>query len=121
MLMSIYEMREFGVPVPKRLLASKSRWVGHLEIKERSDDGLHRTVVTARLWRQDRTYLALELYEPMFVWMNDDRMVIKGFDRRRVGENMVEYAQSWLCLLGDHRLDEPAADAHAPYSYNKRR
>jgi hypothetical protein len=41
------------------------------------------------------------LYEPRLLWMNEDKFVLTGFERIGTGDNAADYAQSWLCKLGD--------------------
>lgn len=121
MFVTVYEMRSFGVAVPKRLLATQTRHVGHLAIKERRDDGHFRTITTARLWSADGSALIAELYDPAFVWVNEGRMMIKGFEKRRIKDEDVDYAQSWLCILGDRFIDDGESSERGPHSFNKRR
>ena len=40
------------------------------------------------------------LYEVHILWMNEQRMALTGFERVQEGGKIVDYAQSWICLLG---------------------
>ena len=61
--------------------------------------GLHRQVKIAR-HTSALGQILKEIVDPYIVWPNDEKFVLTGFERRRVGEHLVDYAQSWLCMIG---------------------
>lgn len=47
----------------------------------------------------------LTLYEAHLLWMNGDRFCLTGFERKQVDGNIVDFAQSWICALGEKKYD----------------
>jgi len=91
-------MRKHGVAVPKYELKNQVDWQGNLMILDGRDEGLNRTVKTARLALDGSGERRIEvLFEPHIVWMNEDRFTLQGFERVLQEGKIVEYAQSWLC------------------------
>lgn len=95
----IFEMRAFGIEVPRRRVMDGTRHEGELTIATVTDHGLHRPVSVARLRALGQTQIMMELVEPRILWMEQDRFVLTGFERKRNQAGMkVDYAQSWLCM-----------------------
>lgn len=93
-------MRRQGVAVPKYALKDQVAWYGELVVLDVRDDGVNRTIKTARLAdlsvAQKRTDV---LFDPHLIWMNEGRFTLQGFERVIEGGQIVEYAQSWLCTV----------------------
>jgi hypothetical protein len=96
----VTKMRRTGVDLPKWSLRETAPTLGVLEVLDVRDDGAGRTVKVARLTagigptrRQDT------LYEPHLIWMSEGRFTLAGFERVQVNSQVVNYAQSWLCVI----------------------
>jgi hypothetical protein len=95
------KMREAGVVLPKYALRDQPRQAGDLSILDVRDDGVNRSIKTARLVYQGFSGPRMELlYEPHIVWMNENRFTLQGFERVAHDGKVIEYAQSWLCDTG---------------------
>lgn len=95
----IFQMRAYGIEVPRRRVLDGTRYEGDLSIGTVTDQGMHRPVCVARLRELDGTQIKIELVEPRILWMEQDRFVLTGFERIRNQAGMkVDYAQSWLCM-----------------------
>jgi hypothetical protein len=71
---------------------------GMLEVLDVRDDGVGRTVKVARLTAGIGPTRRQEiLYEPHLIWMSAGRFTLAGFERVQAGDQVVNYAQSWLC------------------------
>lgn len=46
----------------------------------------------------------MDLYDPHVIWINEERMVLAGFERVEQEGRIIDYAQSWLCLIGPKEL-----------------
>src|SRR5450830_1014006 len=100
MKVSIYQMRRHGVRIPKHALSREVAQDGELSINMTQDNRLNRVSKTAKLTdtRYGGTY---ELMDVDILWANEENFVLSGFEqyKNEAGE-IVDYAQSWLCLLG---------------------
>jgi hypothetical protein len=76
--------------------------MGRLEIKDTTDQGLHRMAKVARFFYAEEGCGSPDLlYDPVILWWKDGRCVISGFERLRNNKDeKVDYAQSWLCFVG---------------------
>lgn len=64
------------------------------------DEGLNRQIRIAKHVREEALSKTIDvLYEPHIIWMNADRFTLAGFERVLAGENIIHYAQSWLCSI----------------------
>lgn len=96
---SVVRMRILGIALPKRELGRQAPQWGNVEVIETRSEDLNRSVRYARL------SLALEksreerLYDPVLLWMHDDRFVLTGFERIKGNHGVVDYAQSLLCCV----------------------
>lgn len=43
--------------------------------------------------------------EAHLLWMNGDRFCLTSFERKQVDGNIVDFAQSWICALGEQKYD----------------
>jgi hypothetical protein len=94
-------MRQSGVMIPKEALQREGEARGDLSIMDTRENGLNRVVKLAQLHRGGEGPGAVEtLYEPHLLWMNEDRFVLTGFERKNQDGQLVDYAQSWLCKIG---------------------
>lgn len=102
MQVSIYQMRRHGVCIPRRALSREVATDGELSINVTRDNRLNRISKTAKL--HSRYGTTMELMDAEVLWMNEDNFVVTGFQpyQNDAGE-IVDYAQSWLCLIGDGR------------------
>lgn len=93
-------MRRAGVDLPKWSLRETVPTLGVLEVLDVRDDGVSRTVKVARLTAGIGPTRRQEmLYEPHLIWMSEGRFTLAGFERIQVDGQVVNYAQSWLCML----------------------
>ncbi|RFB73805.1 hypothetical protein DZB54_05895 [Herbaspirillum sp. 3R-3a1] len=93
-------MRRHGVRIPKHALSREIAQEGELSINTTQDNRLNRVSKTAKLThtRYGSTY---ELMDVDILWIEGDNFALSGFEQNKneAGE-VVDYAQSWLCLLG---------------------
>ena len=98
----VIRLRKAGVVIPKYDLRNQREARGDLRIIDTRETGFNRIVKLAQLIREsahgDDTEL---LYEPHILWMNEDRFALTGFERIKRDNQLVDFAQSWLCKLGD--------------------
>ena len=98
------KMRFYGVEVPKRSLNDRFHRAkpGRLQIKDSTDQGLHRMAKIARFVYTEEGHGPPDLlYDPVILWWNDGRCVLSGFERLKNSQgDVVDYAQSWLCFVG---------------------
>jgi len=94
-------MRRNGVALPKRRLFDQYNqgYSGDLSISTTSDQGLHRVVKLAWFVRGLSQYT---LFEAQILWLEADRMILSGFERVETERGDVEYAQPWLCIMGEN-------------------
>ena len=103
MKVSIYKMRRHGVRIPKHALSREVAQDGDLSINTTQDNRLNRMAKTAKLL-QTRYGTTVELMDVDILWVNEENFVLCGFEpyKNEAGE-VVDYAQSWLCLIGEGR------------------
>lgn len=100
MKVSVIKMRREGVAIPKRALSREIAYDGELSIAVTQDNRLNRMSKTAKLL-QTAYNSTVELMDADILWMNDERLVLTGFEsQRNQAGDIVDYAQSWLCLVG---------------------
>ncbi|WP_050464263.1 hypothetical protein [Herbaspirillum autotrophicum] len=102
MKVSVIRTRIRGVLVPKRAWARESTYDGDLAISVTRDNRLNRLTKTARLTRGENERL-LELLDVNLEWVNEERLVLTGFEAHTEAGQIIDYAQSWLCLVGAGR------------------
>lgn len=103
MKVSIYQMRRLGVCIPKYALQREVAHEGDLSIRTTQDNRLNRVSKTAKLVQTSYNSI-YELMDVEIIWANEENFVLSGFEPRQneAGE-IVDYAQSWLCLVGAGR------------------
>jgi hypothetical protein len=93
-------MRKEGVDLPRWKLREYAPPPGRLEVLDVRDEGVSRTVKVARHTAGDGAMRRQEtLYEPHLIWMSEGRFTLAGFERVQIDGQVVNYAQSWLCVL----------------------
>lgn len=104
--MRIYllNMRKSGIVIPKRTLFDSYNppIYGDLTLSDKTDITLRRTIKIAELVKVTNNpeyNTSIFLYEPHILWMNGDRFALAGFERYGSTDGIVEYAQSWLCMM----------------------
>ena len=108
MLVKVIKMRENGVPLSKQLLGDRHgvKRSGELVILDTTDQDLHRQVKVARLIRPGVEAAPMELVDLHVLWMSGERFVLTGFEHcKNPAGQPVDYAQSWLCLIGQEAVD----------------
>lgn len=103
MKVSVIRTRVRGVLLPKREWSRESTYDGDLAIAVTRDNRLNRLSKTARLVRDGDTLPALELMDVNLEWVNEERLVLTGFESYNESGQVIDYAQSWLCLVGAGR------------------
>lgn len=91
-----------GVETSKREFLARYDYQakGSLSISDTSNQGAHKVLKIARFDSIHEKIEAAFLYDPLLTWVNEERMVLSGFERKLVGTNTVRFAQSWLCRIG---------------------
>lgn len=105
MTLKMLKMRVRGVEIPRRSLNDRFNQArdGSLQIKDTTDQGLHRM---ARVAKFERSSGVDVLYDPVILWWSGGRFVLSGFERQKNEQHeTVDYAQSWLCFEG---IEPPA-------------
>jgi hypothetical protein len=98
----MFPTRQNGIARQRGKLWSTETQEGDLEIVEVRQPDLNRTVKVARLTTIFNTF---ELLEAQILWITEDKMCLSGFERRKRGDNIVDYAQSWICsVLNQHQI-----------------
>lgn len=69
---------------------------GDLQIVDTRENNLNRIVKVAKL---TTPYSIKQLLEVHIVWMNDNKMCLSGFERVVKDGRIIDYAQSWVCLI----------------------
>lgn len=87
-----------GVPYARHELKQTYCVEGELEIIDTRENSYNRIIKIARLTTHCSIY---ELYEVHILWLNGDKMCLSGFERVKANEKIADYAQSWICLVGD--------------------
>lgn len=104
MRVRMIKMRRNGVEIDRRALMQTHGAEGLLVVRDVSDQGLRRPSKVARLLQGNA--IRAELNDVHIVWCNDGRITLSGFERLRNDEgNLVDYAQSWLCILSETSSD----------------
>jgi hypothetical protein len=117
MQVTVIKMRRDGVAIRKSSLTDQSEFRGYLTINETQQNHLHRIAKTARLFKDAKCQQPMEaLIEPSIVWVNEERLMISGFEHIRRGESEIDYAQSWLCLLGWEQSIKTESEDRGPKS-----
>jgi hypothetical protein len=96
----MFPTRQNGIARQRGKLWSTETQEGDLEIVEVRQTDLNRTVKVARLTTIFNTF---ELLEAQILWIADDKMCFSGFERCNRGENIVDFAQSWVCTILNQR------------------
>jgi hypothetical protein len=95
-------MRVRGAQRDRSEIAFKKKHaqVGTLDLRDTTDQGLHRMSRIARISKLvgDRE-LVDTLLDAQVLWVNEDSMMIAGFERVIENGVKIDYAQSWLCML----------------------
>ena len=76
---------------------------GDLAIAITRDNQLNRLNKTARLLYDAEQGRARQLMDVNLEWVNVERLVLTGFEPHSENGQIVDYAQSWLCLVGTDR------------------
>ncbi len=120
MQLIVIKMRDRGVVIPKSRLQEGIAWQGYLSVQDTQQNHLHRLVKTARLFRDEEgTTLIDTLIDPTLVWANDNRFMLSGFEHCQCNTGDVDYAQSWLCMIGwqqSLKNDDGRPQDHGPIS-----
>lgn len=95
-------MRNKGIARRKADIADPhgARYEGELSLSETTDQGLHRLCVVATHRYFDSLYTH-QLFDARLVWIEGQRLMLTGFERVKSEFGVIEYAQSWLCLVDD--------------------
>jgi len=100
MRVTVLPTRQDGVAYERSYLRRVPCTTGDLQIVDTRENALNRIVKVAKL---TTSYNTLELLEVHVVWMNDNKMCLSGFERKAKDGAVVDYAQSWICLIGDEQ------------------
>ncbi|MBC3860502.1 hypothetical protein H8K32_00175 [Undibacterium jejuense] len=103
MQVHLIKLRLSGVALRKSEILDRFHHgkIGELSLRETSDQGLHRLARVARFEYGDTKQYSDTLFDPQILWIEGNRMTITGFERMSSVKGIVDYAQSWLCVLGE--------------------
>jgi len=91
--------RHHGVRLHKSAWSRQTTYEGDLTVAVTQDNRLNRLSKTAKLVRAGG-WQTVELVDADLAWMNEERLVLTGFESCEQEGEVVDYAQSWLCLVG---------------------
>lgn len=100
----ILEMREGGVAVSKGDLKQKPTREGVLDIRDTRENSYNRIIKMAYL-TDNEGQIIKQLYNVSIVYLSGDKMSLTGFERIADGGRLIDYAQSWLCLIASQEWD----------------
>lgn len=103
MKVSVIRTRVRGVLLPKRAWSRESTSDGDLVIAVTRDNRLNRMSKTAKLVHEGMNMPPFELLDVSLEWVNEERLVLTGFEAFKENDQIIDYAQSWLCLIGAGR------------------
>jgi hypothetical protein len=109
MKVAILETRLLGVAYERGELKNKTVMKGHLEIIDTRENAYNRIIKLAR-FRSPAYNYTKELYEVHILWLNGDKMCLAGFERVERADKVTDYAQSWICRIGDQQQEADNAD-----------
>ncbi len=107
MKVMVLETRENGVALERGALKQRPGTAGILEIVDTRENAYNRIIKLARLSSPRCTKT---LYEVHVLWINEDKMCLGGFERKEQDGKVVDYAQSWICRLGDQPRERDNQD-----------
>lgn len=96
MKVMVLPTRRDGVAYERGELRRAPCTEGDLQVVDTRENNLNRIVKVAKL---TTAYSTLELLECHIVWMNENKMCLSGFERVFKDGKVVDYAQSWVCLI----------------------
>lgn len=105
-------MRRDGIALPKWKLREGLARSGTLEVLDTRENSYNRIIKLAKFVADHGG--TETLYEARLLWMSGDRFCMTGFERKQVGANVADYAQSWVCALGEKEYDPDNARMMPP-------
>ncbi len=116
MRVQLIRLRVDGVLVPKYEIRQQVVYTGDLRIFDELENGYNRVLKIGEFKSQlDNISRLLDVE---IVWMNEDRMTLKGFEQKPTERGLVDYAQSWLITI---LAPEPAKEDEFGRRFNVRR
>lgn len=112
--------RHHGVRLHKSAWSRQTTYEGDLTVAVTQDNRLNRMSKTAKLVRAGG-WQTVELMDVDLAWINEERLVLTGFESCEQDGQVVDYAQSWLCLVGLGRHLKTEQEAYEEQQGGKRR
>jgi hypothetical protein len=100
MKVQLLTMRLNGVALSRADLRHVPIQVGELEIVDTRENSYNRILKIGR-FRSALHNSAAELFDVHILWMAGDKFALTGFERQHVDGAWVDYAQSWICRVGE--------------------
>lgn len=107
MKVTMLRTRLNGIPYERHELKQTFCSEGELEIIDTRENSYNRIIKVARV---KTAYNVYELYEVHILWLNGNKMCLSGFERIKTNEKFADYAQSWICLVGDSNRGQDNAN-----------
>ncbi len=73
---------------------------GVLSMMDTSNQGLNKLSKIAMFLNASEGSVADTLHDPVLTWVNEERFVLTGYERKLLDSKTVRFAQSWLCRVG---------------------
>ncbi len=99
----IIQMRDMGIPRPRRQISDAAEAPGdfvELSITDTRENFLRRFSKVASYKYGERDEFRSELYDVQIVWIEGNRMMLSGMQRCATTQGPMDVVQSWLCVLG---------------------
>lgn len=73
---------------------------GVLVLADSTNQGLNKLAKLATFQNSRPGANVETLLDPVLTWMNEERFVLAGYERKIVDGKTIRFAQSWLCRVG---------------------
>jgi hypothetical protein len=99
-------MYQDGVETSKREFLERFDYQtkGVLLLTDSTNQGLNKLAKVASFQNARPGSTTETLHDPVLTWVNEERFVLAGYERKLIDGKTVRYAQSWLCRVGWENL-----------------
>jgi hypothetical protein len=91
-----------GVETSKREFLERHDYQtkGILLLADTSNQGLNKLTKLATFQNTRPGSTTDTLHDPVLTWVNEERFVLVGYERKIIDGKTIRFAQSWLCRVG---------------------